>query len=485
MLMHIVRKEILEHFMSLRFAVACVLCFTVVLAGLFVRQQEYLLVSADYHEERVSAAQERDNKRRPRGIVWRGVTTHQKPNPLKIFVRGVDEGNGVSVRVNAHRPPQILTDDTRNPLMLLFPAMGLVNFVGVLMSLLAIVFGYDAICGEKERGTLRLMLSYNVPRDHVLLGKWIGGYTALVAPFLLSILAGGALVLIQRQISLSLSQWARLGVVCAIAFLYIAVIYWMTIWVSCLTRRAATSVMVLVTIWLVAVLAIPNLSPYVARAIRPTQNPLQLEINREESRREIWERMVEDRMKKYREDHGFGDKWWKEIDWDKWEERRRFVEMQVYWNQNQKEANDARLRRYEQLDESFQRELDGQVRLSRWLSRSSPFSCFAMLAAELTDTGMMAKRRFLEQIRGYQHELADYGHAECLRVERYPLEHEGKGLDWRKPENRIGPIPVFTYVPAAGSDYLKEAVLDAGILAASAVIFFILSYLSFRRYDVR
>ena len=42
--------------------------------------------------------------------------------------------------------------------------------------LLAIVFGYDAICGEKERGTLRLMLSCSVPRDTVLLAKWIGGF---------------------------------------------------------------------------------------------------------------------------------------------------------------------------------------------------------------------------------------------------------------------------------------------------------------------
>ena len=483
MLAHIIRKEILEHLMSLRFAVACVLCFTVVLAGLFVRQQEYLLVSGDYNEENDSAAQERDNRRRPRDLIWRGVTVHQKPNPLKIFVRGVDESNGVSVRVNAHRPPQILTEDTRNPLMLLFPAMGLVNFVGVLMSLLAIVFGYDAISGEKERGTLRLMLSYNVPRDHVLLGKWIGGYAALIAPFLLSILAGGALVLVQRQISLSFSQWARLGVVCAIALLYIAAIYWMTIWVSCLTRRAATSVMVLVTIWLVAVLAIPNLSPYVARAIRPTQNPLQIEIARETARREIWERMVDKEMEDYREEHGFVGRWWDEIDWDKWEERRRVVEMDVYRVQKEKEANDARLREYERLDEDLQHELDGQVRLSRWLSRSSPFSCFAILAAELTDTGMMAKRRFLKQIRGYQQEIADYGHAEYLRVERYLLDNEGERLDWRNRTDH--PVPVFTYVPAAGSDYLKEAVLDAGILAASAVIFFILSYLSFRRYDVR
>ena len=165
MLLRIIRKEILEHMLSLRFAIACVLCFTVILASLFVRGQEYSIVAADYREESVAQKYEIEKLGHPWMIVWRGITITQAPNPLKVFVRGTDEGNGVSVRVTAHQPLQLQTTDERDPLTQLFQSMDLVNFVGIIMSLLAIVFGYDAVCGEKERGTLRLMLSYSVPRD--------------------------------------------------------------------------------------------------------------------------------------------------------------------------------------------------------------------------------------------------------------------------------------------------------------------------------
>jgi ABC-type transport system involved in multi-copper enzyme maturation permease subunit len=58
------------------------------------------------------------------------------------------------------------------------------------------MFVFDAICGEKERGTLKVLLSNSVPRDLVLLGKWIGGYISLAIPFLIALLGGIAYVYI-------------------------------------------------------------------------------------------------------------------------------------------------------------------------------------------------------------------------------------------------------------------------------------------------
>ena len=57
-------------------------------------------------------------------------------------------------------------------------------------SLLAVLFAFDAICGEKERGTLKVMLSNAVPRDLIILSKGIGGYLCLIVPFLVALLAG-------------------------------------------------------------------------------------------------------------------------------------------------------------------------------------------------------------------------------------------------------------------------------------------------------
>jgi ABC-type transport system involved in multi-copper enzyme maturation permease subunit len=483
MLLRIIRKEILEHMLSLRFAIACVLCFTVILASLFVRGAEYVIVGADYREESVAQKYEMEKLEHPWIIVWRGITVAQSPTPLKVFVRGTDEGNGISVRLNATQPPQLQTADERDPLTQLFQSMDLVNFVGIIMSLLAIVFGYDAICGEKERGTLRLMLSYSIPRDRLLLAKWIGGYVSLVIPFLLAMLAGAAIVMVQSEFTLTDVQWAKLAAVMGLALLFIAAMQWMAIWVSCLTGKQATSVLVLATIWLVLVMAIPNLSPYMARALRPTRNPLEIEISRGEVRRDIWNREVTEKMKAYDEANDFGEKWWEKVNWNDWQDRERVERRRVQELKYEQVACLARQDACARLDETFQRELDSQVALSRWINRISPFSCFAMFASEITDTGVVGKQRFLDQIKTYQRDLSIYAFDEWIAWNQYRIDHKGEGKPWQ--EIRKKPVPLFVYTPPAGTDYLREVVLDAGLIAGMAVLFFMLSYMAFIRYDVR
>ena len=76
------------------------------------------------------------------------------PNPLKIFVDGVSRHNGINARLAAQHSPQYFNLTPSNAVTQLFSTMDLVSFAGIIMSLLAIVFGYSTICGEKERGTL-------------------------------------------------------------------------------------------------------------------------------------------------------------------------------------------------------------------------------------------------------------------------------------------------------------------------------------------
>jgi len=464
-LAEIIRKEILNHLMSLRFAIACVLCFVVILCSLSVRLRDYGLVLDDYIQNTDQVRTYLHDMDHPWWVVYRGLMIHQRPNALKIFARGVEDKNGISVQVTGHRPVQFFGAFPANPLVPLFPAMDMINFVGIIMSLLAIVFGYDAICGEKQQGTLRLMLSYSVPRDTVLLGKWIGGFVTLIMPFLLAVIAAVTIVLVQPNVSLSQSQSLKLVGVFGLAILYIAAIYSLALWVSCLTPRPSTSVMILVTIWLVMILAVPNLSPYLAQSLRPTEDPMELEMARTLKTREVLKRQIEDKMPTYKEKPGL---------------TRRMFRLQCR-RTGYVQVMQACLR----IDEAFERHLDGQIRLSRWISRVSPFSCFAMAATELTDTGLVGKRRFIDQVRDYQQTVTEFGFNEWIERERIALNI--KGTDEKMPDwpTRERPVPRFTYTGPAGSEYFRMIVLDAGILAAVTVVFFMLSFVGFLRYDVR
>lgn len=57
----------------------------------------------------------------------------------------------------------------------------LVSLVIYLIPLIALILGFDAIVGERERGSLDLLLSLPVTRLEVLLGKYLGLAAALTA----------------------------------------------------------------------------------------------------------------------------------------------------------------------------------------------------------------------------------------------------------------------------------------------------------------
>ncbi len=77
----------------------------------------------------------------------------------------------------------------------------LVSLVIYLIPLIALVLGFDAIVGERERGSMDLLLSMPITRFELLLGKYLG----LAAALSFSTLAGFGLVglLLSSQIGLA------------------------------------------------------------------------------------------------------------------------------------------------------------------------------------------------------------------------------------------------------------------------------------------
>ena len=78
-----------------------------------------------------------------------------------------------------------------------FTIASLVSLVIYLIPLIALLLGFDAIVGERERGSLDLLLSLPLTRLELLLGKYLG----LAGALTVSTLAGFALVavLLYRQ----------------------------------------------------------------------------------------------------------------------------------------------------------------------------------------------------------------------------------------------------------------------------------------------
>jgi Cu-processing system permease protein len=82
-----------------------------------------------------------------------------------------------------------------------FTIASLVSLVIYLIPLIALVLGFDAIVGERERGSLDLLLSLPITRFELLLGKYLG----LAAALAFSTLAGFGLVAVVLAPSLELN----------------------------------------------------------------------------------------------------------------------------------------------------------------------------------------------------------------------------------------------------------------------------------------
>ena len=131
-----------------------------------------------------------------------------------------------------------------------FTIASLVSLVIYLIPLISLLLGFDAVVGERERGSLDLLLALPITRLELLLGKYLG----LAAALTLSTLGGFALVavLLYQQFS-----WPGLyhylgfmisSVLLGLAFLSLAVL------VSVLVRERTKASGLAIALWFFFVL---------------------------------------------------------------------------------------------------------------------------------------------------------------------------------------------------------------------------------------
>ena len=236
MLSIIISKEIRSHILSLRFTVTFILFIVLVFAAIYLAVNEHQL-ETDRHSARVRVyakklddilVEPRDwggHGRIPR-LFWNEGKSDAVPiSNLAWLGQGLQPVLPVGVRTTEHHFERISRATGRNPLVGLLCTPDFVYAVNVVLSLLAILFMFDAVCGEKEAGTLRLTLSNSVPRHTLLLGKWIGGYLVLMIPFLIAAAGGMAYAWAVGTLRPDGADLGRITLLIVLACAYIAVFF--------------------------------------------------------------------------------------------------------------------------------------------------------------------------------------------------------------------------------------------------------------------
>ena len=291
------------------------------------------------------------------------------------------------------------------------------------------LFAFDMVSGEKEKGTLRQSLSNSLKRPILIIGKWIGGFTSLILPFLIAVLLGTILVTLSPLVQMNGEDWVRLGLFLLSSVIYLAVFFSLGLLISSLVHRSSSSLVICLFLWAMLVFLIPSLGNILARQFVEIPSVQQLEVKREH----FWIKEVLEAIDRTK-------------DFDSAMESINL-------------ANDK-------LIADYRNRFNRLVAVSENTTRFSPAAAFTYLATDLMGTGMLEERRLKKAVLAYKD-----------RVVEIPPRRTGRFE---------GDMPVFTFQRSSIRESLSFDVSGSLLLLILFnVLFFVSAYVAFLRYDVR
>jgi ABC-2 type transport system permease protein len=147
-----------------------------------------------------------------------------------------------------------------------------VSFLTILVPLIAIGMGFDAVNGEHNRRTLSRSLSQPIYRDALLFGKFLAGlFTLSVSLIALWLLVIG-LGLFLLGLPPSGEELARVFIFLLVTIAYAGVWLALAMLFSIIFRSPATAALVSLGLWLFLTLIWPALAPAIVIAFAPSSD---------------------------------------------------------------------------------------------------------------------------------------------------------------------------------------------------------------------
>lgn len=458
----IVRRELLSHLRSLRFSTSFVLCFVMMIASihLLAEKQEDDIGQAKA-DGGVQAEPGQWNTQSLSALSGEGPMVYRRKPALRVLCAGLGDEMSLTTYTPTNDQPRYrhAREFLHNPVSILFPAIDFCLIVGIIASLIAIVFTDDLITGEKQNGTLKLMLANSVPRHHVLSAKWLGSFLS----FLIGYVPGLLIVLIYMElhpgIPLNAGDYVSILVIYLLSILYAACFFSLGLFVSCRCSDSRTSLLVLLMLWTLLTLIIPSFSAYLGAMLRPVPPPFEIGQQVRLVQREARARTME-KLELYKSQHNAA------------QSQENSEETRAFMNQLFREEIRNTHRDTASIRNSYTQKLYHQVQSSKTISCISPFSSFVYMATDLCHTGLLGNWHFRRSVDRFQKKFISY-------------IDESLATDSINDPPNLETFPAFKYYENDISEIIQLNWLHLVLLALYPVIFFLAAHFSFLKYDVR
>ena len=474
MLATLIQKELKGIIQSPKFVGSFAVCSILILLSIFTGIREY---QASVRQD--EAASQLVSEELRQAAQWDGLTTrtYRTPDPMNIFVSGLNydigrwstmsADEGVKLRHSAY------SDD---PIFAVFRIVDFTFIVMFVLSLMALQFTFDAVNGERETGTLKLVFSNSVPRAKYLFAKCAGSWLGLVVPLGIPILIG-LLMVIGAGVPLTAAHWMKIGVLIGLSLLLFTLFILLGVFVSAVTRRSSVSFLLALLIWVTFVMIIPRSGVMAAGGLVDVPRTSEIEAQREAFSTEKWTDYVNTIT-----EQGAGGHF--EFKADQQDSMKLAMEKEI-------EAYDARLR------EDYRQRKIRQESVAWSLARLSPASAYQLAAMSLAGTDTNAKARSEDAMTQYRTQFNEYvaakkeeaGESGGIRIS-VTQDSDGNSslkIDASRGQEGINTsdMPPYQAPNINLAEAIGPAVVDFGILGFDILFVFAAAFVAFLKYDLR
>lgn len=463
MTLEIVLKELRENFYTVRFYIILIMTISLFAVSGIIFMNIHKQKVSDYrnsiseNETLLNAKSKNlcDLAQFEQGLV-------KKTNPLEFLSEANEKylPNTFETDIFTLSFPQV--EGRGNILLRDFKTIDWEFLVGIILSFLAFVLSYDAVCGEKEQKTLSLVFSNSVKAAKVFSGKFLGLLISLSIPFLIGVTVALLIMGFNREISV---EYGRVGFFIAVSLIYLSLFLLIGMTVSSLFSQSITSAVTLLFIWILFAFIIPASGNLIAHGLYPipTQAHIQEEIGRTQNN------IYESKYSKTDAGRWDGDPF------------KPWVPLRSQWMEDIMHARN-------QIFDDYIYRMIRQVERTKNNTKISPVSVFRSLVEEIAGTGVNRFRNFYSQVNRYKIQLYRFVETkDSLDPESphlIPLAyHMNQGISQKPVE--FSSVPRFEEELPSVKDNLKPIIVDLAILALLSIVFFYLGYILFVRYDKR
>jgi ABC-type transport system involved in multi-copper enzyme maturation permease subunit len=463
----VIKREILEHLQSLQFIILVVLSVLLFSINGWFTVQKHREQMSRYNDGVTAMAHYHSTTR---------TTLHMRPSAMVLLADGGSKHQPPGYKLEPKGRLTPLPAGQMNFKMPFVPELDWAFIIKAIFSLYAILLAFRGISGEKEVGTLRLVLSYALRRNQVLLAKYISILLTIGIPLIMGGLISLCIISIFMPEALSLYAIPRIGLMVLLAFFYLSIFAFLGLFVSSMVGRSSVVLLILLAVWILLVIVVPNLSGILSDKL--TNVPSEYQTAKQVS--SILKEQVWGRIDKVRERVKNGELTTEEA---------IKAETDSAFEEGQQEVRSH----YAVYDNAMNR----QANMARILSRLSPTGMFQFASESLADTGPGREQRFLKDAKTYSEIYDNYileKLGQLVGVSHWSfstnLTVNGKHIYINSPrpmeyQGDKSDFPQFVESNPNLAHNVQEAALDLAGLSLWNLVFAGLAFWAIWRCDVR